>query len=685
MTETEQKNPLLEPWTGPFEAPPFDRIEAALFRPAFDAALKQAREEIAAIAADPEPATFENTIAALERSGRKLSNVSAVFFNLARTDGTPESEAIEREVAPLLARHRNEIFLNERLYQRVDALQSRREELGLSAEQKRVLERYHVAFTRAGGGLADEAKRRLAEIAERLATLEAQFGQNVLHDEKSFLLVLDSPHDLEGLPDWFVASAARTAADRGLKGKHAITLSRSSVEPFLQFSARRDLREKAFAAWAARGEHEGAADNRGIMNEIVRLRAERAKLMGYESFARFRLADAMAKTPEAARALLQSVWAPALARAVEDEAALQELAAEEGGNFGIEPWDWRYYAEKLRKRRFDIDEDEIKPYFQLDKMIEAAFFVAGQLFGLAFVERFDAPLYRPEVRSWMVLGPDGAPIALFLGDYFARPSKRSGAWSSAFRKQEKLDGPVLPIIVNVLNLAKPPEGEPPLLAFEEARTLFHEFGHALHAMLSNVTYPLLAGTNVATDFVEFPSQIYERWLERPEVLRRFARHCDTGAPMPEALIERLLSTQTFNQGFATVEYAASALVDLGLHAAPEPPPDVAAFEKRELEKLRAPEAVPPRHRAAHFQHIFGPGYAAAYYSYLWSEVLDADGFAAFEERGDVFDPDLAGRLREFVYSAGNLRDPEAAYAAFRGRPPQPDALLMKRGLAGGGP
>jgi len=685
MTETEQKNPLLEPWTGPFEAPPFDRIEAALFRPAFDAALKQAREEIAAIAADPEPATFENTIAALERSGRKLSNVSAVFFNLARTDGTPESEAIEREVAPLLARHRNEIFLNERLYQRVDALQSRREELGLSAEQKRVLERYHVAFTRAGGGLADEAKRRLAEIAERLATLEAQFGQNVLHDEKSFLLVLDSPHDLEGLPDWFVASAARTAADRGLKGKHAITLSRSSVEPFLQFSARRDLREKAFAAWAARGEHEGAADNRGIMNEIVRLRAERAKLMGYESFARFRLADAMAKTPEAARALLQSVWAPALARAVEDEAALQELAAEEGGNFGIEPWDWRYYAEKLRKRRFDIDEDEIKPYFQLDKMIEAAFFVAGQLFGLAFVERFDAPLYHPEVRSWMVLGPDGAPIALFLGDYFARPSKRSGAWSSAFRKQEKLDGPVLPIIVNVLNLAKPPEGEPPLLAFEEARTLFHEFGHALHAMLSNVTYPLLAGTNVATDFVEFPSQIYERWLERPEVLRRFARHCDTGAPMPEALIERLLSTQTFNQGFATVEYAASALVDLGLHAAPEPPPDVAAFEKRELEKLRAPEAVPPRHRAAHFQHIFGPGYAAAYYSYLWSEVLDADGFAAFEERGDVFDPDLAGRLREFVYSAGNLRDPEAAYAAFRGRPPQPDALLMKRGLAGGGP
>ena len=683
MTESQAVNPLLESWTGPFGAPPFDAIDAAHFRPAFDRALQEARDEIAAIAANPALATFENTIEALERSGRTLNRISAVFFNLARTDGTPEIEAIEREVAPLLARHRSEVFLNKALYERVDALQSERERMGLSPEQRRVLERYHVAFTRAGAGLADEAKRRLADIGERLAALEAQFGQNVLADERSYLLVLEAPLDLEGLPDWLIASAARTAADRGLAGKHAITLARSSVEPFLQCSARRDLREKAFVAWAARGELPGPTDNREIMNEIASLRAERARLMGYESFARFRLADTMAKTPEAARALLASVWAPALARAAEEEAALQALAAEEGGNFKIEPWDWRYYAEKLRKRRFDIDEDETKPYLQLDKMIEAAFFVANRLFGLAFVERFDAPLYHPDARAWTVLGPDGAPIALFIGDYFARPSKRSGAWATAFRKQEKLDGVVPPIVANVLNLAKSPPGQASLLSFEEAKTLFHEFGHALHAMLSNVTYPLLAGTNVAVDFVEFPSQIYERWLERPEVLSRFALHHKSGAPMPDALVARLLSTQTFNQGFATVEYAASALVDLALHEAPEPPPDVAASERQALEKLGCPKAVPPRHRAAHFQHIFGgASYAAAYYAYLWSEVLDADGFEAFEESGDIFDPALATKLREFVYSAGNLREPEAAYALFRGRPPKPDALLMKRGLAG---
>src|SRR5574337_302796 len=656
---TVSDNPLIKPWTGPFEAPPFALIEAAHFRPAFDAALKQSRDEIAAIAANPAPATFDNTIAALERSGRALARVSAVFFNLARTDGTPETEAIEREVASLLARRRSEIFLDPRLYARVDALQTKRDTLGLTPEQERALERYHVAFTRAGAGLGEAPKRRLAEIAERLAALEAQFGQNVLADEKSYLLVLDGPRDLEGLPDWLVASSARTAADRGLAGKHAITLARSSVEPFLQFSPRRDLRERAFTAWAARGEPAGEGGNREIMNEIVKLRAERASLMGYESFARFRLADTMAKTPARARELLDSVWTRALKRAAEEEASLQEIAAEEGGNF------------------------KITPYLQLDKMIEAAFYVAGRLFGLRFVERFDAPLYNSEARAWTVHGPDGAEVALFIGDYFARSSKRSGAWSSAFRKQEKLDGAVRPIVVNVLNLAKPREGAPALLSFEEAKTLFHEFGHALHAMLSNVTYPLLSGTSVATDFVEFPSQIYERWLGRPEVLRRFALHHETGAPMPEALIGRLDAARTFNQGFATVEYAASALVDLELHARPDAPPDVALFERRELQALGCPDAIPPRHRAAHFQHIFGgESYAAGYYSYLWSEVLDADGFEAFEERGDVFDSALAKRLAEFVYSAGNLRDPEIAYASFRGRAPKPDALLRTRGLAG---
>ena len=682
MTETEP-NPLLRPWTGPFEAPPFAAIEAAHFRPAFDAALEQARTEVAAVAANPEPPTFGNTIEALERSGRALDKVSSVFFNLASADSNDEIQAIEREIAPRLARHRNDIFLNRALYDRIDALQAKRETLGLDAEQSRVLERYHVAFSRAGAGLADDVKARLAAINERLAALGTQFGQNVLADEKTWLLVLETPDDLAGLPDWLVASAARAAEDRGLPGKHVVTLARSSVEPFLQFSARRDLREKAFAAWMARGEHPGPADNRPIADEIMRLRAEYAKLLGYDSFAEFRLADTMAKTPGAARSLLESIWTPAVARAAEEEAALQEIVAEEGGNFEIAPWDWRFYSEKRRKRLFDIDEDAIKPYLQLDRMIEAAFFAAGRLFGLSFVERFDVPVYHRDVRVWTVLGRDGAPLALFVGDYFARPSKRSGAWMSAFRRQEKLDGAVLPIVVNVLNLAKGADGAPPLLGFDEARTLFHEFGHALHGMLSDVTYPMISGTKVATDFVEFPSQLYEHWFEQPEILRRFAVHHRTGEPMPEAMIEKLISAQTFNQGFATVEYAASALVDLGLHArAGRADIDVVAFEREELARLNMPRAIAMRHRAPHFQHIFsGGGYASGYYSYLWSEALDADGFEAFEESGDIFNPDLAERLRAYVYSAGNLRDPETAYARFRGRPPEPAALMRQRGFA----
>jgi peptidyl-dipeptidase Dcp len=683
VTENQLGNPLLEPWTGPFEAPPCARLDAVHFRPAFDAALESAHAEIAAIAANPEPATFENTIEALERSGRRLSKVSSVFFNLVSADANDEMQAIEREIAPRLARHRDDIFLNRALYDRVAAVQARRGSHGLSDEQGRVLERYHVLFTRAGAGLADDVKTRLAAINQRLATLGAEFGQNVLADEKSWRLVLEAPKDLEGLPGWLAASAARAAADRGLSGKHVVTLARSSVEPFLQFSARRDLRERAFAAWSARGEHPGPTDNRGIAVEIVKLRAERAKLLGFGSFAEFRLADTMAKTPEAARALLESVWTPALARAAEEEAALQAIAAEEGGKFSIAPWDWRYYAEKRRKRLFDLDEDTIKPYLTLDRMIEAAFFVAGRLFGVNFVERFDIPLYHPDVRSWTALDRNGAPLALFLGDYFARPAKRSGAWSSGFRKQEKLDRLVLPIVVNVLNLAKPPDGEPPLLGFDEARTLFHEFGHALHAMLSSVTYPLISGTSVATDFVEFPSQVYERWLERPEILRRFALHRKTGEPMPKHLLDKVMEAQRFNQGFATVEYAASAFVDLDLHAQREPEKvDVVAFEKQELDRLKMPEAIAMRHRTPHFQHIFSSGgYAAGYYSYLWSEVLDADGFEAFEETGDIFDPALAAKLLEFVFSAGNLRDPETAYEKFRGRAPEPGALMRKRGLA----
>ena len=681
MTNTNlDANPLLEPWTGPFETPPFDRIEPSHFRPAFDAALNQARTEIDAIAADPEPPTFANTIEALERGGSSLDRVASVFFNLTGAATNDELQAIEREIAPVLSRLHSDTYMNEALFKRVEALKADEDKLGLSAEQARVLERYHLRFIRAGAGAPPDAKARLAAIGERLATLAAEFGQNVLADEKAWLMLLDE-EDLEGLPDFYRASAARIAAERGHPERFAVTLGRSSIEPFLQFSARRDLREAAFRAWAARGESGGATDNRSIAAEMVRLRAERARLLGYETYAHYRLADTMAKTPRAALDLLESVWAPGVSSARKDEEALQEIAASEGGNFKVAPWDWRYLAEKRRKAEFDFDEGELKPYLQLDRMIEAAFYAAGRLFGLEFAERFDLKLYDPDVRAWTVRGPDGAPIALFTGDYFARPSKRSGAWMSNFRAQKKLDGPQLPIVVNVMNFAKGAEGEASLLSLADARTLLHEFGHALHGMLSDVTYPIISGTRVAGDFVEFPSQLYEHWVQQREMLRRFALHYKTGEPMPEALIAKLLDARRFNQGWATVEYTASALVDLRLHLDPSPADlDVVAFERQELARIGMPDAIAMRHRTPHFQHIFSGGYSAAYYSYLWSEVLDADGFEAFEEAGDIFDPDVAKRLRDFVYAAGGSRDYDAAYQGFRGRPPSPEALFRKRGF-----
>jgi len=488
--------------------------------------------------------------------------------------------------------------------------------------------------------------------------------------------------DLAGLPDFARAAARAAAEERGQPGKYAVTLARSSVEAFLQFSSRRDLREKVFQAWIKRGENGGAADNRMLIAEMVALRAERARLLGFATFADYRLDDQMAKTPVAARELLDEVWGRARAKAGRERDALQALIAEEGGNFALAPHDWRYYAEKRRKAEFALDEAAIKPYFQLDKMIEAAFETARRLFGLTF-SAVAAPLYHPDARAWEVRDAQGRHVALFIGDYFARSSKHSGAWMTSLRDQEKLSGDIRPIVVNVCNFSKPAAGEPALLSFDDARTLFHEFGHALHGMLSNVTYPLLAGTAVPSDFVELPSQLYEHWLEVPEILRQYARHYRTGEPMPQALLDRLLATRTFNQGFATVEYTACALVDLDLHSLPDASAlDVTAFERKDLERIAMPAEIVMRHRLPHFQHLFsGGGYAAGYYSYMWSEVLDADAFAAFEETGNAFDPATAKKLRDYVYSAGNLREPAEAYEAFRGRLPTVDALLKKRGLA----
>jgi peptidyl-dipeptidase Dcp len=677
-------NPLLRPWTTPFEVPPFETIAPEHFRPAFEQALTEHRAEIAAIEQDPDEPTFENTIAAMELAGKALQKVSAVFFNLTGSHTNDALHEIERVMAPILSKHRSAIYLSAALFSRIDRLKVAEAELGLSAEQSRVLERYHKTFVRQGAALPEPDKKRLAEISERLAALGTQFGQNLLADEKAFTLVLDSHTDLDGLPDFLVEAAAQAAAERGMPGKHVITLARSSIEPFLQFSRRRDLREAAFRAWSARGEAGAATDNRPLIAETVSLRAERARLLGYDTFAAYRLEDTMAKTPDAALRLLSSVWDPARRKAGRDQDALQNLAQHEGGNFELAPWDWRYYAEQRRKAEFDFDEGELKPYFQLERMIEAAFYTAGRLFGLSFAERHDLPRYHPDVRIWEVSGADGRHVGLFLGDYFARPSKRSGAWMSGFRGQEKLAGDIRPIIVNVMNFSKAAEGEPSLLSFDDARTLFHEFGHALHGLLSDVTYPTLAGTSVPRDFVEFPSQLYEHWLERPEILKRFAVHYRTGEAIPQRLLDKLMAARNCNQGFATVEYTASALVDLDFHTLQHPGSsiDVGAFEAATLERIGMPSAITMRHRPPHFAHIFGgDGYSAAYYSYLWSEVLDADGFDAFEEAGDIFDPETAKRLHDFVYAAGSLREPDEAYQAFRGRPPAPEALLRKRGLA----
>lgn len=683
-TANKASNPLLAEWTTPFQVPPFNAVVPEHFLPAFEAGLAKHNAEIDKIASATTKPTFQNTIAALENAGRLLGRASATFWNLSGAHTNDALQAIEREMSPKLAAHGTAIAGNAQLFARVDDLFSRRAGLKLDAEEMRVLERTHLELVRSGAKLSKKAKKRHGEIIERLAALGTQFSQNVLADEKSYELPLPNEADREGLPQFLIDAAASAATERKSKASHVITLSRSLIEPFLVFSARRDLREQAFKEWAKRGERGGKSDNRKIVAETLALRRERAQLLGYDTFAAYKLDDTMAKTPEAVRGLLNRVWEPAREQAALECDRLQAFAAKEGANIDIEPWDWRHYAEKVRTAEFALDGAQIKPYLPLDQMIEAAFWTANQLFGVTFTERKNVPVYQPDVRTWEVKDAKGKLVALFLGDYFARPSKRSGAWMSSFRSQERLGGDIRPIIVNVMNFAKAPAGEPTLLSMDDARTLFHEFGHGLHGMLSDVTYPSLSGTSVARDFVELPSQLYEHWLLTPVVLGRFAKHVKTGKPMPKSLVDKIRAAQTFNQGFATVEFLASAIVDIDFHADPEAAStDPIAAEKKTLKRIGMPKEIIMRHRTPHFQHVFsGDGYSAGYYSYLWSEVLDADAFAAFEETGDVFDPDTAKRLKKFVYGAGGLRDEGEAYKAFRGRMPTVEGLLKKRGLAG---
>jgi peptidyl-dipeptidase Dcp len=668
-------NPFFEDWTAPFGAPPLDRIGAEHFVPAYDRALADHAAEIAAIAENPEPPSFDNVVVALEKSGRLLTRVDGVFHNLTSAATNEALKAIEMEMAPRLSAHWSMISMHPVLFARLDAVYQARTGLGLDQESLKVLERYHLDFVRAGAQLKGEARDRLAAIAQELAVLGTQFSQNVLGDEEDWILPLTQAQ-MAGVPQAVRDAAAAKAAALKSQAPFVVTLSRSSVEPFLQYADDRALREQLYRAWTARGDNPNDRNNKAVMTKMLALRAERANLLGYENFAAFKLADSMAGTPQKARALLEEVWAPARLRALQERDALQDLIAREGGNFRLAPWDWRYYAEKLRQEQYDFDEAELKPYFQLSNIIAAAFDTAGKLFGLSFRERRDIPTYHPDVRTWEV-AREGQVIGLFLGDYFARPGKQSGAWMSSFRDQEKINGDILPIIVNNSNFNK---CDPCLLSFDDAVTLFHEMGHALHGLLSQVRFPRLSGTNVARDFVELPSQLYEHWLEVPQVLERFARHHETGAPIPRALLDKLLAARNYGQGFATAEFLASALVDMDFHTLP-PGSDPLEAQAATLARIGMPEEIGPRHSAPHFTHVFGgDGYAAGYYAYLWSEVLDADGFKAFEEAHDPFDPATAHRLYKFIYSSGGTRDFAAAYRAFRGRDPHIEALLEGRGL-----
>ena len=678
-------NPLLDAWNTPHGLPPFATTSAEHFAPAFDVALKTHRAELDAIANTLTAPTFENTLAAFDRSGRLLTRIDQMFYNLAASETSPALQAVERAMAAPLAAHSNAIYMHAALFKRIDALYGRRTSLGLNTQQLRLLERVHLDFVRAGARLSPDAQVRYGQVTEKLAELTTQFSQNVLADEAAYRLVLKDEKDLAGLPEFVRAGAKQAATERGIDG-HLITISRSLIVPFLTFSDNRELRERAYKAWTERGQgvNNGSEkfNNSPIIQEIMALRLEQAKLHGYESYSDYALSDTMAGKQSAVLELLMKVWTPAKEKARLESEALQAMALSRGEKIELAPWDWRYYAEKVRQARYDLDDASVKPYFSLDRMVEAAFDCANRLFGLRFIFKPELKAYHPDVKVYEVQNADGSLLGVFLHDNFSRTTKRGGAWMSNFRAQSMIDGAITPIVVNNNNFAKGAEGKPTLLSFDDARTLFHEFGHGLHGLLSNVHYERLSGTSVLRDFVELPSQLFEHWLSEPAVLKRHARHVDTGEPIPDALMARLKAARQFNQGFETVEYTASALVDLALHSQTSfAALDIAKFEVQELEKIGMPKQIQMRHRLPHFGHLFsGSSYASQYYVYLWAEVLDADGFDAFSEAGDPFDAPTAQRLRQFIYASGNTMEPTEAYRAFRGRAPTVTPMLKKKGL-----
>ncbi len=680
--EATAANPLLEKWTGPYQGvPAFDRYQVAQFEPALEAGMAEQLAEIDRIVADPAAPSFENTIAAMERAGRTLTRVASVYGIWSATLSTPDFQAVEQKMAPKLAAFQDRITQNEPLFKRIDAVYQTRSSAGLSAEQQRLVWVYYNNFVRAGAKLGAEPKRRLSEINQRLATLFTSFSQNLLADEAGYVTWLTTPADLAGLPPSLVSAAAAAAEERGKKGQWAILNTRSSMEPFLTYSDRRDLRERVWRNYYSRGNHDDAKDNKKIITEILKLRAERARLLGYATHAHWRIEDQMAHTPEQAMALMESVWKPAVARVHEEVADMQALADREKAGIKIEAWDYRYYAEKVRKAKYDLDQTAIKPYLQLEKLREGMFWVAGQLFGLQFSPVSGVPVAQPDIRVYEVKDAAGRHVGLWYFDPYARAGKQSGAWMNEYRTQERFDGEVPTIVSNNANFVKGRPGEPILVSWDDARTLFHEFGHALHGLCSNVSYPSLAGTNVARDYVEFPSQLLEHWLATPEVLNRFALHVETGQPIPQELVAKTERASKFNQGFETVEYLAGALVDMKLHLAGDATIDPAAFEKETLTALAMPSEIVMRHRTTQFAHIFSSdAYSAGYYAYLWADTLSADAWQAFKEAGGPYDKAVAKRLYEKVFSSGNTVDPADAYRAFRGRDAGTAALMRQRGF-----
>ena len=682
-------NPLLQPWQGEFGGlPTFRGVREEHFAPAMLEGMRQTLAQINAIATRKDPPSFDNTVAALERASRVYDRVSTVYDVWSGSIQTPAFQRVEQQLAPKIAAFEDKITQNAALFQRLETVYNTREAAKLTPEQQRLAWKYYDRFVRAGAKLSDSDKARMAQINETLAGLFTKFSQNVVADESDQKVVLESDKDLAGLPTEFVQAAANEAANRGLAGKWVISNTRSAVQPFLTYSERRDLREKVWRMFVGRGDSNGATDNKAIIKQILKLRAEQAKLLGYETFAHLRLDNTMAKTPAKALELLERVWKPATARVRQEVADMQAIANKENATRSakekvtIEPWDYRYYAEKVRKQKYNLDENEIKPYLQLEKLREGMFWVAQQLFDMKFEPLPHVQVFHPDVTVYKVIDANTSRVmGIFFFDPFARKGKRSGAWMDNWRPQEAFDGPVIPIVSNNCNFIKGAASQPVLISWDDASTLFHEFGHALHGLLSQVQYPSLSGTAVFRDYVEFPSQLLEAWLSTPEVLNKFALHYQTNQPIPAELVARINKASTFNMGFTTVEYLASALVDMKLHLEGAKDIDPAAFERNTLNAIGMPKEIVMRHRTPQFMHIFSSNsYAAGYYSYLWADVITADAYEAFLEGKGPYDSRVAGKLRKHVLSVGNTVDPADGYRAFRGRDARIQALMKKRGF-----